>query len=172
LLGAFEEDDSEACTSRGRGCARFEKLPSDTKGVPGGLFPPASLSAFFIVSTPKRKEFQYFATRLADLKKAGNLTQGAIAAVAGVSQPTVQAWLKATSGPSIGQLIALADYLHVPTVDELIRPTERAGETRVVPVRLLEDLLKGAREAARTLDEIVHQPATPGKAKRKRTRGA
>lgn len=123
-----------------------------------------------MVSTEKRKEFLYFSARLKELKEAGNLSQAAIADMVGVTQPTVQAWLNATSGPHIGQLIILADRFRLPTVDELIRPVPEAGERCVVPMRVLQEVAAHMQEATNAIRMILDHPVVPTRQKPRRKR--
>ena|GEM_PF-2265534 len=120
------------------------------------------------MSTEKRKEFRYFSERLETLRAAAKVTQLTLAQVTGVSQPTVQAWLAGTSGPSIGHLIQLADFFRLPTVDELIRPVPRGGESCIVPKRLLQEVLDGAGDTSRKLQQVLQEAGPVEKPTRKR----
>ena len=91
-----------------------------------------------------------------------------LAQVTGVSQPTVQAWLAGTSGPSIGHLIQLADFFRLSTVDELIRPTPHAGESCIVPKRLLQEVLEGAEDTSRKIQQVLQEAGAVEKPTRKR----
>lgn len=120
------------------------------------------------MSTKKRKELRYFSTRLQELRAASKAKQRDIAEAVGTSQPTVRAWLAGTSGPSIGQLIQLADFFRLPTVDELIRPVPHSGQSCVVPKRLLQEILDGAEHTSRKIRQILQESGTVQKPSRKR----
>ncbi len=109
------------------------------------------------MSTVSRKDFRYFARRLEALRDAADVTQGTLAAITGVSQPTVQAWLAGTSGPNIADLMTLADYFHLPTVDELIRPVPHGGQSCVVRKALLRQMRKRAMDTSAKLEQILQE---------------
>jgi len=109
------------------------------------------------LSTGKRKEFRCFAAKLQELRTASKAKQRDIAKAVGVSQPTVRAWLAGTSGPSIGHLIQLADFFRLPTVDELIRPMPHGGESCLVPKRLLQEMLCGAEDTSRKIQQVLQE---------------
>ena len=120
------------------------------------------------MSIEQRKEFGYFSEKLEALRAAAKVTQVTLAQVTGVSQPTVQAWLAGTSGPSIGHLIQLADFFRLPTVDELIRPVPHAGESCIVPKRLLQEVLDGAEDTSRKIQQVLQQSGAVEKPAQKR----
>jgi len=120
------------------------------------------------VSIEKRKEFRYFSKRLEALRAAAKVTQVTLAQVTGVSQPTVQAWLAGTSGPSIGHLIQLAGFFRLPTVDELIRPMPHGGESCIVPNRLLQEVLDRAEDTSRKIQQVLQEAGAVEKPTHKR----
>jgi len=127
-----------------------------------------TISDSLVVSTVKRKEFRYFSGKLEELRRTAKVTQGTLAEITGVSQPTVQAWLAGSTGPSIGHLIKLAAYFRLPTVDELIRPVPHASDSCVVPKRLLREVLDGAEDTARKIEQVLQDTGALERPGRKR----
>lgn len=119
------------------------------------------------MSTEKKEECRYFAAKLKKLYAAKELTQLDLGKAIGVSQPTVAAWLGAESGPKIGQLIRIANFFGVPSVDELIRKVPGGGTSCIVPKRLLLQLVRDAEKGVAMIEEVLPE-ASPGKKAKKK----
>ena len=96
-----------------------------------------------------------------------------LAEVVGAGQSTIQTWETGKSSPNIAQLIDLANFFRLGTVDELIRPVARGGESRVVPKDVLLEIADDANAILAKTQQVLQEPMqekpkTKAKAKKKK----
>lgn len=79
-------------------------------------------------------------------------------------------WLAGVTSPKICQLIALADYFRLPTVDELIRPIRDADKFCVVPKRYLVQVHRAAKGTMEETERMLDEPSSGKRRKRRRNK--
>lgn len=109
-------------------------------------------------------ELRFFSEKVKALRTAmKGVTQGKLAKVVGAGKTTIGAWEAGSSGPNIPQLIGLADFFRLGTVDELIRPVPSRTESRVVPKAVLLEIADDAKGIITKTQQVFHEPRWAGR---------